>query len=570
MADQPDSPMAMPRPAALVAAPQLADVVMARWPALLERLGERRNTFVEAARQQCARHGLGEDTPPAARFLNLCCCLGPAFEQRTENEWALAILSDERLTPAVRIHQLVFRARIELRRRGEDEEALARADAALLDTLDELARAEDGDAEPLPRVACDIEAIELKVLENDFRREYQFTDGQWSRVAAAQGLPPVRIGAQWPAPSVVSVLTRPAAEGPGARLQARQAIHGGCAGDRHPALRWLDARGLTRYAGHEARAASWPVAAPLRPPPATGLGIALAEELAPDVCLLQVPSCGLRDEGLPLGAQSFQVWTYPATQWLCALDRDGASTLRLPAAGTPTPPAPTRCRIERDGEPIDATPWVRGFDVGLTEAVAAGLTKLFEAWQASAQQASLEATPSLLNGRQVLSWGWREGAGGLAGEAVLRVVAELDLGLSLNLQLDGQLEVGGTRGAVQLTINGEARHRHSIQREHAQPPLAAAVADAVLRFAFPFALHVDPVASDNGALCHVAGPCVGSLGGELGLRPRLSGGSGWQWYLRLACDPVLAPFVVVDPVLGQTRRTLALLPAQTLVDWSLG
>lgn len=548
-----------------------SDQLLGLWPNLLDRLGVRSAAFLDKVTQQAAHLGLASQSAASMRYSNLCCAFGPAFEQRPENEWALAILADRRLEPWVRLHQVVLRARADLRRRGEDESAFVRADAALLDLLDAQARAIDADAAALPRVACDIEAIELKVLENDFRHEYQpGADVRWARAPVARAPAPVRVGAQWPAPKLVSVLTRASADGPGAKLQIRQAIHGGCAGDNHPALRWLDGRGLARFAGHEARATSWMVEAPLRPPPLTGLGLAIAEEVAPEVCLLEAPSCGLRDEGVPLGEQSLQVWAYPATQWLYLLEREASSTLRLPAEGTPTPSSPSRCRIERDGEAIDAAPWVRGFDAGLDQAFAAGMTRLLEAWQATVQQPALEATAGLLTGRQCLSWGWREGAGGLVGEAVMRVVADLDLGLNLNLRLGGQLEVGGTRCAVQLAVNGEARHRLSIRREHAEPPLAAAVADAVLRFAFPFTLQFDPVASENGALCHAAGPCVGSVGGELGLRPRLSGGSGWQWYLRLACDPVLAPFVVVDPVLGQTRRTLALLPAQTLIDWSLG
>jgi hypothetical protein len=70
-------------------------------------------------------------------------------------------------------------------------------------------------------------------------------------------------------------------------------------------------------------------------------------------------------------------------------------------------------------------------------------------------------------------------------------------------------------------------------------------------------------------VCHALGPCSGALVGEAGLRPR-SEGSGWQWFVKLGLEPVFAPIMLHDPLLGQTQRKLALLPALTLVDWSAG
>jgi hypothetical protein len=546
------------------------DAWLHRWPELESRLGQRRGTFIAEAAKRAAELGLAASAQATGRYFNLCCALGPGFEQRAENEWALAILVDSRLKSWVRLHQLMLRARQELRRRGGDLAALERTDAALLDQLDAQQRDADPDAAPLARVACDIEAVELRVLDTAFRHEYRLQDGQWQRVPLGEAPAPVRIGAQWPAPQVLAILTQAEGDGPGARLQVRQAIHGGCAGGRHPALQWLDHRGLNRYAGHEARALSWPVAAPASTPPATGLGMALAEETAPEVTLLRLPSCGVRDEGVPLGAQALQAWLYPATQWLFVLQREPGPSFQLPAAGQAAAAAASRCRIERDATPVDAKPWIRGFDDDLSEAFAAGMSKLFDAWRAGVRDATLHATPGLVTGRQTLTWGWREGAGGLAGEALMRVEGELDLGLSLELQLGGTLEVGGARCQVALRTSGQARQSQLLRRESMALPLAGVVADAVLRWSFPFELRVDPLAGDDGIVASAAGACVGAVGGELGLRPRRSGGSGWEWFVRIVADPVLAPFVVVDPVLGETRRTVALLPALALVDWSLG
>ena len=91
-----------------------------------------------------------------------------------------------------------------------------------------------------------------------------------------------------------------------------------------------------------------------------------------------------------------------------------------------------------------------------------------------------------------------------------------------------------------------------------------------MRWRFEYRIEFDPVAVDEGALWSQAGPCTGALVGEAGLRPRSTGGSGWQWFVRLDSEAVSIPLCLHDPVLGQTRQTLALLPATRLLDWSLG
>src|SRR5262245_6557103 len=101
------------------------------WPEVVERLGTRRDAFFDAAWRQLERRGLA-DPVAAARYINLCFAFGPGFEDRAENEWALALLADERLADAVKLHQLVRRALRELERRGSDVAPLRKADAVLL------------------------------------------------------------------------------------------------------------------------------------------------------------------------------------------------------------------------------------------------------------------------------------------------------------------------------------------------------------------------------------------------------------------------------------------------------
>ena len=538
--------------------------LLARWPAMAGRLGDRCAAFLAAARQQAARRGLVDDAA-TARYLNLCFAFGPAFEERPENEWALAVLIDDRLDSAVKLHQVLRRGLDALRRRGADPRPLADADAALLDALDAEGRDADTDALPLPRTACDIEAVELRVADVGWRREYGLRDGAWQLLPGPAAPPAVRIDAGRAPPQRLTVLTHAPGDGPPARLQLRQIAHGGCAGERHPAVRWLGAHGLSSWRGAEARAVGWPVHALRQPAPATGLGLALAEETSPGVDLLELPTCGVRDDGVPLGTLRTQVWAYPAEPWLFALQRDPAAPDTADA-----PSVATRCRIERDGAAVDAVGWLQGFDHDLPQALAGGLERLLGAWRQTAADATLRAVPGLLTGRAVLAWGWREAPAGMAAAPLLRVLADFDLGCTFDLLLEGDIETGGARSRVRLAARGQARLALTAAREAPQPDVTETLLPAVVKFRFPFEIEHDPLATDDGVVCGRLGPCTGALVGEAGLRPRLSGGSGWQWYARLAVEPVLAPVVLHDPLLGQTSRTLALLPAVPLLDWSLG
>ena len=74
--------------------------------------------------------------------------------------------------------------------------------------------------------------------------------------------------------------------------------------------------------------------------------------------------------------------------------------------------------------------------------------------------------------------------------------------------------------------------------------------------------------AEGGAMWSEIISCTGALAGEVGLRPRLTGGGGWQWYARLVSESVSAYIRVHDPVLGQTTQSVNLLPQLKLLDWS--
>lgn len=562
------------------------------WPELTRKLGERLPAFLSRAAEHAQAHGL-HTASTADRYVNLCFALGPGFENKPENEWALAVLVDERLQPEAKAHQLVLRAAQELQRRGADAAALRAADAAVLDAQDAARRATRGDdSPPLPRAACDLEALDLRLEDvATWRRVYQVAAHQWTR-QPPQALPaPLRIDARHPAPRVLSVLTHARGQGPAATLLLRQAVHGQCSTGEHPCVRWVGEHGVTAWQGSGARQVSLPVVAA----PWGGAGEAIAEETPPDVSTVLVPTCGLRDEGVPLGPQQLQLWAYPAHQWCWSLQRDAAwerqwplapgaaSATALPSGATsahPTAANPSsakpgaaapghRWRIERDGAARSHAKADAAFAHELPQVLAAGLQPLFEAWNAATRQATLRARIQLFDGQAGLSWGWHEGPQGLADDPVMRVIADMALRHAVDLQFDGEIEHAGARARLTLGSRGGAALDTVLRREAPTPPLADLLPLLQVRWRQGFEAQADPIASEDGVVISSVGSCTGAVVGEAGLRPRPAG-SGWQWFVRLSLEPVSTVVRVHDPVLGHSETHLALLGSQVLAEWCHG
>ncbi|WP_326534403.1 hypothetical protein [Pseudorhodoferax sp.] len=551
----------------------LDDFLQQRWLAVAERAGDRRAALLQTIAERGAQRGFG-DGVQAARFANLCLALGPGFETRPENEWALAILLNEALEPWARLHQLVAQALVHLKRRGSEGQALAQRlqhnDQLLLDRFEP----EQGGRRRVPalrRSACDLEAVELRLRDTGFRQEYRRVvgqPGQWQRVAVEVPAA-VRINAQHPAPERVTVLAQ--AEGAGApvRVQVRTAHHAHCALGLHPAIEWQQpAAGRERWQGEAARTASWPLAVPpdTGPPRLLQTGWHL-------ISRLQVESCGLRDEGQPLGSLALQVWAYPARQHLLTLEREGRWAFDLKAAGAtadPTALKPSRIRLERDGAALAVPAWQQGFDEGLRDALGQGLQQVLQAWQHRVQEASLQAEFGLFEGRAGLTWGWREGPRGLVSPPVQRVVAEFDCKAAGELHLHGVVEFGGARARLHLRAEGLSELQATVERLQADVDLLGALQPTVLRWRWPFKLEHDALADDSAVLLAEVGPCSGALVGSLGLRPNPLVGGAWEWFVTLALEPVAARVVVHDPLLGRSEAHLALLGSTTVLDWSLG
>lgn len=549
-----------------------------QWPAVAERLGERLPAFVDLAVQQAERHRL-TFAVGVARFVNLCFLWGTSFEQKPGFEWAMDTLADVHRHEWLIVHQLVRRSIAALSGQNgplPSPEALLEADTRLMQAfagLGRMGRLLLREGLELPRVACDLDVADIRLVDPPPRLEYDVSTTGSSRIAAPPWPPSLRIDPKRPQwPELVSILAPRRNAGPPVRLQVRVAARSVCDSDWHPHVTFTSPHALWESRGHEARAISWLVSMPDSHVPDTDLGAAIAEETFPELSRLSIATCGLRDDGVPLGEGNIQVWVYPASQWLLEVAHSSTQPLTWPGPEV-APSGDTRVRLECDGVARDASAWDAGFKEHLGTALLTAMARLGGAWERTAgvTQAQVVGEASLLTGRAALTWGWREGDRSLSNKALLRFVADLDLmACKLDVVLTGQLALGGARATVRLRLQGEAPLRTRIAREGENPTLPVLMADTVSRFRIPFNLEVEPLATADAAVLNVCGPCSGALVGEAGLRPRVSGGSGWQWYVQLRIEPGVVPIVLHDPLIGQTQRDLPLLPTLPLLDWSLG
>ena len=555
----------------------LGEQLAALWPAMPRKLGDRYASFIELGVQHATRLGLAR-AAPVARYVNLWFVWGSGFQDRPGFEWAAGLLAAPRAREWNTVHQLVARSLQELQRLPDAliaAAALQAADQRLLDTFGHLgARGALHPNEPLPapRAACDLRAMELRLLERSVARGYDLVGGHWQpvdlpeaaalRVQAAQALPPL-----------VAVLSHAQGAGPLTRMQARLSTVSVCSADVHPELRLSGSHGLWRWRGHEASACNWPLATLAQAGPVAGPGTAVAEETSPDILHLDVSTCGLRDEGDPLGPLHTQLWVWPAAQWWLDIQRQAAVAQPLLAAQPPALRPHTRCRVEQDFAAQDAGPLTGGFENGLDTATAAALQALQGAWQRvpGLVAGQGEGLLALLVGRASLSWGWQLGPGGMDGRALMRLVGELQMqAVQADWQLEGELTQAGARARLLLRCQGQAPLAAVVRRQTAEPPLLALLAQLQVRFRLPLQAELTPLADATAALLQSNGAVTGALVGEAGLRPRSRGGSGFEWFAALRLEAVQLPLLVLDPLLGSQTLLLPLLPAQTLLDWSLG
>jgi hypothetical protein len=223
--------------------------------------------------------------------------------------------------------------------------------------------------------------------------------------------------------------------------------------------------------------------------------------------------------------------------------------------------------------PCDAQGLRRGFEQGLDHATAAALQKLLAAVSGVEGLAAprLDGVLALLVGQAALTWGWQLGPAGLDGRAFMRVLGTLDLqACQSDLHAEGELTIGDGRARLALHCVASAPLALQLRREAADPPLLPTLLPAKVQFSLPWTAEITPLATDTGTLLQMAGPCSGALVGEAGLRPRTSGGSGWEWFATLRLQAAGLSLALADPVLGVQRFSHKLWDERPLVDWSLG
>ncbi len=557
---------------------RLAQHMAAQWPATAERLGARLPQFIEFTSAAAERHRL-RIALAGLRYINLCFVWGSAFDEKPGFEWARDLLADPRTHEWQKLHQLVRRSVERLAKRSDpalpSAEALQAADARLMQVFAGLGlsgRLLLREGVELPLLPCDLDLAAIRVTDSTPGLEYLLAATGVSRVPAPPAPPPLRIDPEHPAwPERIHVLARDAAPGgKPTRLQLRTVAHAACDGGWHPHVAFAGTHGLWDWRGGDARAISWPLAAPANTSAAPQLLAAIAEETSPDMARLQLSTCALREQGVPLGSGTVQLWTYPSTQWLLQLQRSAPEVMLWPQQNTVA--GSTRVGLERDGSALDAAGWKSGFD-GLDAQMQAALGRLGAAWERSLslERAQLTATAGVLCGHGALAWGWHQPGDDFRSPLLMQLQAWLELqAFTIDLQCGGELRLGGAHAALRLRATGQAALRTQLMQRTRSPSPPEAIASAVARFRVPFTLEFDSLATPEAATMNAASACTGALVGEAGLRPRLEGGSGWQWYALLRIEQVAVDVALDDPLLGQSRQSLVLLPAMPLLSWSLG
>jgi hypothetical protein len=228
--------------------------------------------------------------------------------------------------------------------------------------------------------------------------------------------------------------------------------------------------------------------------------------------------------------------------------------------------------VECDAQPLEAAAVRDGFERGLDVATAAAMQRLMGVWTGVEGLAvpRLEGSLALMTGRAAFTWGWQLGPNGLDGRAFMRLLGQMNMqACQAELLFEGELTLDGARARLRLHCTGATPLALQLQREAADPPLLPLMQAARTAFRLPFTAEVTPLASDTGALLMAAGPCTGALVGEAGLRPRTSGGSGWEWFASMRLEATSLTLQRIDPVLGDCTATRVLWPEQGLLDWRL-
>lgn len=579
----------------------LCEVLGSRFPEIPARLAERYPALIAHGVQRGAAWGLTHALC-VARYLACWFVLGAEFETKPGFEWAHDVLADTRRMQGAKVFQLCRRTRETMARLAQQAQAPSgpmsaaafdQAISALDDTLMDrgiLGGLQRGERVVLGQ-ACDIDAIDLRLVESDPARRYVFDSGQWQRVPytlsrtpvtlAAGGFQPLAGSRETGAAAVdrppvlperLAVLSHAVGSKP-ARLRLRTLAGACCDPQVHPLVVLNSPQGLSEWRGPQAGDISLDLYADTPAAPAAGdaLQPVLAMAGGARLSVLSLSSCALRDSGAAMGEQSTQIAVHPAEQHLMAWRREPVGELNWPEPSGTQPTAPAvHCRIERDGLALDVSRWQAGLQ-DLDRQLAQGLARLFRDWErvSGVSKPRMSVEPAVMCGDAGLSWGWAEGPLGMLSSPYFRIIGRMELmACQLNLRLSGELEWQGALGRLSLYSHGREHLQSTWERSAADTELLPTSPPTSTSFSQPFVLQVESVAQAGAALLD-CGPVSGAIVGSCGLRAR-GDGMGLQWFAKLDLQPAQVTLHWHEPLLGLQTLPRLLLPAIKLLDWSLG
>lgn len=552
-----------------------ADVLAAAFPEAKTRLGDRWAEFIAHGAQRAATYGLSH-LLCIARFIATWIACGAEFE--TRQTWAAAILSDAKRTQGAKAYQLCIRVLEQLRSAPQAGQPAAEGFASALKQLDASLAPAGALASLLPRErirlgdACDIDAVELRLIDIGWRQHYTAQGGPWRRETCAPAIASLLVQHDTMAdaapslPEQITLLTRPATADTSAKLRVRVKAEHSCDAQVHPLVQCLGPQGTRTLRGPIASDTTFTVHSLVDPegkPPAIG------EEGSAQYSVLDIASCGLRARGASVGELKTLLAAYDATQHLIAWRHEAPAAWKLPAEAMPVIAEP-RCRREADGRVIDSSAWQQGLQA-LDLQLQQGLARLFTGWEreSGVTDGKLEIEAALLAGTAGISWGWAERPEGIAAPPYMRLEGLFDLvACRLGLRFSGTLAKAGSRSQLVLSTDSKTDLSGPWRRGPDDGALFSAAARLRLVVRQTFDLAVLPVADPGGAVLSRSGPLQGAISGVVGLEQRPDG-PGLRWFARLAVEPVVAPLRVVDALLGVQALQQPLLPAMPLVDWSL-
>jgi hypothetical protein len=566
----------------------LGEQLALAFPEAPARLGERYPTFVALAVQRGALQGFTH-LVALARYMACWVTLGAEFEAKPGFEWAASLLAAKARAEGTRVFQLCRGVRERLVAQPSPTGVAAPAFDAALEQLDS-ALQDAGDLGALENLgeparggsrrrltlgaACDLDVLDLRRADAASRQQYGRVDAQWQRVPVASPIDALTLRPPGhdpvPRPSWIAVLCAPAGEEGGARMRLRMRASQTC--DLHPWARLNDHVGVRDWRGALANDVTWSVPAPT-PVPAVPPVIepTIAAEGSPQLQSLDVHSCGLRDSGAPMGDLHLVVAAFPGEQHLMTWKRDPWPVLAWPESAAPPALPAAQVRLERDGAVLDATAWQAGFKA-LDEQLAEGLGRLASAWERTSgvTQGRLEAEPRFLSGQAAVTWGWAERPQGLLAAPYMRIAGAMDLiACQLSLRFSGVLSLAGSLSRLGLHCTASEPMQTAWERQPDDLDPQALLAGARAAFRQPFVLVVESAARDELAVLNAASLVTGAVVGSCGLRMRPEG-TGLQWFATVGIEPAHVVVQVHDPLLGREEIVHPLLPAMSLLDWSLG